>query len=281
MDIENNVEKLIDDFKDELNHIESSFSKFIFKTQQNKTEEIRHQIKIAEWYVRGTIYHCKNLIKHYKKICENVEIRALGTMNASGQPPEVILMYSPEILFLYYEFYSLVNLARISLDNLRYILSPVFSTPFNQLPKSITRFLNGETNCPIYQDLKKADIVKYLIDIRDCLTHYRSFASSDNVMAVLEGSETPQIEWSLSLARLSYRFPDISKVVVNIYLPDAIFTYNHKSHVRGKMAIFTYTQKYNILSQSMQFVKFITSITSSSILLLEKEIRPIYTYEPR
>jgi len=96
-------------------------------------------------------------------------------------------MYAPAIQEMWFEFYALISLARIALDRLRNLLRPIFATEFNRLPKSISGYLNGGTNCPVYEWLAEQPTVEYLCDIRNCIVHFRTFATGDNAMIVKEG----------------------------------------------------------------------------------------------
>jgi len=102
--------------------------------------------------------------------------------NRANIGADAVIMHLPEIQHLMFEFYALINLCKISLDNLRTFLSPTFTN--NHLPKSIRSFIKGKSDCPVYQELICEPILMYLIDIRNCLVHYRSFATSDNTFAV-------------------------------------------------------------------------------------------------
>lgn len=126
----------------------------------------------AEWNVRGMSYHCDALLRHYKEFAAGVSGRAMTIMDQSGgEPPVMIIMYSPECQRIMFEFCALVNLARISLDRLVHVVAPVFKTPFKGLPNSINDFW-GRTDCPLYLLLEDLPIVSYLIDVRDCLVHF-------------------------------------------------------------------------------------------------------------
>src|SRR5690349_13097441 len=76
----------------------------------------------AEWHVRGLVYHCRKLVECYGQVAQGVADRVVGT------GADVVLMYAPAIQEMWFEFYALVNLARIMLDHLRDLLVPVFVT---------------------------------------------------------------------------------------------------------------------------------------------------------
>ncbi|RLI78760.1 hypothetical protein DRP07_10770, partial [Archaeoglobales archaeon] len=225
----------------------------------------------AEWHVRGLTYHCRNLIRHYNVIAQDVSKRA-------SVGADVVIMYEPAVQKLMFEFYALVNLARISLDNLRN-LSPVFVTPYNQLPKSITNYKPGSTNCPIYERLAKEPILAYLVDIRNCIVHYRTFATSDNAIATAEGVEElpvlDEIDFTEGVAKFYFRYTG-GKFVLNIYLPDVIFV--RKPSGEKKLAEFTYKKRYNLLSQSMQFVRLVVYSTIEALELLINPGSPTFFY---
>jgi len=154
------------------------FEKNAHEMVRNLTSKKPHytlQAHQAEWHIRCLIYHCRNLLSYYTSFTKEVSSRA-----ATGA--DILWMYSQDFQYMLFELYGLVNIARISMDNLRFYLSPLFKTPSNQLPKSVKDFLKGDTDCPIYQFLSKQDLTEYLIDLRNCLVHYRSFASSDNAL---------------------------------------------------------------------------------------------------
>ncbi len=133
--------KNLDDFLKDLDEIEKIIQKLFDKTiEKTKLSNIELIVRQAEWHLRGCIYHCRNIIKYYRKI------QVLDIIS----PPDVIYdMYSKQLILptsiikvdvirtssrsikkLMFEFHALVNLARISLDNLRNILAPLFKTPY-------------------------------------------------------------------------------------------------------------------------------------------------------
>ena len=276
---ENSKERSIYYFTEELDKIEKNFNNAIWEVSKkiNRTEVI-YKIHQTEWYMRGLIYHYKKIFDHYQKIAEGISERVLSSVLNEGKPLDIAILFSPEVQYLQFEFISLVSLERSSLDNLRILLSPVFKTPFEQLPKSITDFIKGKTNCPVYQSMMKSPFVNYLIDIRDCMVHYRPFASSDNAIAVKEGINVPpEIQkWPKPLANISFRYSGGTKVVTNIFLPDKIF--KRDTNGNKTMPLFTYKKKINILGQSFQFVKFAELFTLGAVKLLEKPGKPVYTY---
>lgn len=61
--------KYFDDFLKDLDEIEKLIQKLFNKTiEKTKLSNIELIVKQAEWHLRGCIYHCRNIIKYYKKI---------------------------------------------------------------------------------------------------------------------------------------------------------------------------------------------------------------------
>lgn len=175
----------------------------------------------AEWHVRGAAYHCRNIFEKYKVFIHETSKRA----GIDGGPPEAIIMYAPVAQPLMFEFYALVNLSRIALDNLRSVLAPTFKTQFAQLPKSISDYSGATTDCPVYRWLADQPALSYLSDLRNCLVHYRSFATSDNALVIQEGSECAERMRSdlPALFKAEFRLSGRGAIAVNVLLPDTIF----------------------------------------------------------
>lgn len=256
--------KSLGTFTGELDEIDNLISQLARAVADNKPEMalVAHQ---AEWHVKGMVYHLRDLLAHYQEFASEVSARAATGAN-------LLVMYAPSYQKLMFEFYALVNLARISLDNLRLFLSPVFVTPFGGLPKSISDYTKDSTDCPVYQRLAEQTVVGYLSDIRNCIVHFRTFATSDNAVVTEEGVDVPTpngaSEWTRPMAKASYRRVGENGVSVNILLPDTIFVRDNSGDKR--MAQFTYRERYNILSQSMAFVQLVAgSIGEALSLLLE------------
>lgn len=108
-------------------------------------------------------------------------------------------------------------------------------------------------------------MLEYLIDLRNCFVHYRSFATSDNSLAILEGSELP-IEMPKWFAKISYRQKGETDLVGNIFLPDQIFKTTEDG--TKKMPPFTFENKNNLISQCREFVFLCMQVTMESIDLL-------------
>jgi hypothetical protein len=190
------------------------------------------------------------VFSHYQLFVAEVGKRA----GAMPTPPSTILMYAPVGQQLLFEFYALVNLARISLDNLRNLLEPTFLTPFGELPKSVTDYTKGTTDCPVYTWLCDQPIVAYLSDLRNCLFHYWSFTTSDNAVVIREGlpdafGDFADMPW---LFRGVFRLESKRRIAVNVLLPDSIFEYRDGTK---RLARFTYDLRINILSQSREFLR--------------------------
>lgn len=222
--------------------------------KNHKNSDIILRTYRAEWHVRGLIYHCRNIIKYYyRDFCTDVIIRATADPE---NKPSILIMQSPSVQFLMYEFYALVNLAKISLDNFSKLVYPLFDTI--HLPKSISDYESGTTNCPMYERLANDTITHYLIDLRNCLVHYRSFATNDNAYVFdesVDDSEAQKIakDWIAPMAKALFRINEDEKIVVNIFLPDNIFERNDSGD--KKLANFVYEDRKNLLGYSMRFVR--------------------------
>lgn len=286
-----------EDFVDELDKIEKALNNTIsdlnnYIAKKNKkndnlssnlfknynAKDISLKIYQSEWFILGVIHHCKNVINYYGLFSKGVQERVKNT-NAN-----IVIMYSPETQKLLFEFYALINLSRICLDNLRNILSPVFKTKIHQLPKSVRGFISGSTKCPIYEKIKKDPSLLYLIDIRDCVVHYRSLAKNDNALVIEEGIDIKKLEnskdisnWFGSMFKASFRKEKDNKIIVNIFIPDIIFI--NDSRGNKKLAEFSFNKRINILSQSMQFTRSLACANLESLLLLKRLDYPKYFYE--
>jgi hypothetical protein len=228
----------------------------------------------AEWHVRGVAYHCHNIFRNYKVF---VDETAKRTGDDDG-PPEVIIMYAPAAQALMFEFYALVNLSRIALDNLRNLLAPTFKTPFAQLPKSISDYSSVTTDCPVYRWLSEQPALSYLSDLRNCLVHYRSFATSDNAVVVREGFEDVEELHSdmPELFKAEFRLVGRDAIAVNVFLPDKIF---ERNGTNKRLVTFTYERKTNLLSQSREFLRLIAYSTKDALSLLLTTPVPKYTFQ--
>lgn len=112
----------------------------------------------------------------------------------TGPAPDLIVMHSPQMQELLFEVYALVIVSRITLDELKKDVAPTFKTDQANLPNSVTDMLKGWTDGPLYASCLPGQrpLLRYLLDVRDCIVHCRSFATSDNTVAVREGVEPPR-----------------------------------------------------------------------------------------
>lgn len=207
----------------------------------------------AQWHFRGLVYHTKNIIFQYGKIGDELQKRLNKIEN-----PDVIIMYSPHTQNLMFEFYAFINLARISLDNLKHLLYPLFITPIKELPKSITDLGSGKTNCPVYERIAKTEELQYLIDLRNCLVHYKTLAVNDNSVFTKEGVDELNLEsyknWTAAMTKGVFRIHDKNKITFDIYLPDKIYD---RSNNNKKLTEFTYNNSFNIVIATMSFIRHI------------------------
>lgn len=229
----------------------------------------------AEWHIRCLVYHCKNILKYYDNFAKEVGKRAATSA-------DVLWMYSRDFQCMLFEFYALLNIAKISLDNLRIYISPLFKTPFNQLPKSVTDFLKGNTDCQIYKFLSEQYLIEYLIDLRNCLVHYRSFAVSDNALVFKDGIDDLNFtklntEFIKPMARAFFRRVGESGISVNVFLPDVIF--EKDEHGNKKLVKFTYNNKWNLLSMASRFTQLVSVVLIKALEILKNYNEGIYTYK--
>ena len=153
-------------------------------------------------HVRGQLYHTRRLYEHYNTIGAEVSKRVLVLVER-GTPPDVLIMHSPEMQEPLYEFYALLGLARISLDELLNCLRPLFGK--GSLPRSIKDVVCGTTNCPVYKQLASEPFLDRLIGLGDCLFHHKTFATAEVTTAVREGAAEDALEqvsniWSRPVA---------------------------------------------------------------------------------
>jgi hypothetical protein len=233
----------------------------------------------AEWHVRGLAYHLRAIARLHREVIEGVASRALA-----GEP-SVVVMHAPEMQDMLFEFYAFVVLARISLDQLGRYLTPLFTN--RELPNSLTEILKGSTDCPLYREQLPAQLplLRYLIDIRDCLVHHRSFATSDNTVAAQEGEDISDFEetapWQHALARVSFRRLGGERVVVNVLLPDEIWHYNDAGTRSGMARSFSYDKGTNLMRQCIEFMKLCASSVFVTLDLLRSEDDAVYTWQKR
>lgn len=217
----------------------------------------------AEWHIRGILYHLRRVVEHHRVFVGEVSARA--STGAS-----VLIMYAPSFQEMLFEFYALVNLCRISLDNLRIYLRPLFTRKSNQLPKSVRDVLKGTTNCPVYLFLSGQPLLAYLLDLRNCLVHYRSFATSDNAYVVEEGSSHETLadndEYMAAMAKADFRRVGENAIAVNVLLPDHIFDPTDEHGTR--LAVFTYTERWSLVSTARNFAELSITPLADALRLL-------------
>jgi hypothetical protein len=273
----NKNSKHVADYDNELKELGKVISDAVANLEKNRAEYTL-LTRQAEWHVKGLIYHAEKLTALYKHVASEVGGRHLSTK------AEYIIFHSEELQELTFEFYAFVLLARLSLDELKNCLKPLF-TSNPQLPNSITDVLKGSTDCPLYSGLQQGQpILRYLIDIRDCIVHHRTFATSHDAVAMAKEAEEENFAktlpqgWQIPVTRIYFNRDTLGKLVVNILLPDAIYEVGQDSH-RGKMVPhFTYDIGVNILAQSMEFLKLCTYETALALNLLAKESKQGYTW---
>jgi hypothetical protein len=234
----------------------------------------------AQWHVRGVIFHCTSLFNAYRSFARGIAGRA-----QREDPPNAVIMHSPDCQVMMFEFYALVVLARIALDNLRMTLAPVFKTPVSQIPKSVADVVAGHTDCPVYTWLRDETPLDYLSDVRNCLVHYRSFATSDNALVMEEGLAFD--EQQQQAVEMLGTLPEVFKatfrlgegtVAVNVLLPDRIFVRKGTSKA---LCPFTYNRRINLLSQSRDFAMMVAQATHMSLGLLGSHGEPAFAFSKK
>jgi len=228
----------------------------------------------AEWHIRGVLYHLRRVAEHHHTFVIEVCARA-------GAGASVLYMYAPSYQEMLFEFYALVNLCRISLDNIRIYLRPLFTRKSDQLRKSVRDVLKGTTNCPVYLFLTGQPLVDYLLDLRNCLVHYRSFATSDNAYVIEEGSESAETltdnnAYMAAMAKADFRRVGENGISVNVLLPDHIFDPNDKNGTR--LAVFTYNERYSLISTARNFAQLSILALADTLRLLAEIPDPVFEF---
>lgn len=231
----------------------------------------------AEWHIRGILYHLRHLLVLHEVFIREVSSRA-------GTGAHILVMYAPSFQEMLFEFYALVNLCRISLDNLRIYLAPLFKRNCDQLPNSVRDVLKGSTNCPVYKALSGQEILTYLLDVRNGLVHYRSFATSDNAYVVEEGVDTSDIEgegnhFFTAMARADFRRIGDDAIAVNVLLPDRIFETDADGSKR--LVKFTYNERWSLLSMSLSFAQLAVMSLRSAVQRLTVTSDPIFEFRAK
>jgi hypothetical protein len=263
----------LEDFRQEIAELEQSVEGLGHRVAEAHSERSLLGFQ-AEWHIRGILYHLRRLFDLYAVFVHEVCARA-------APDASVLIMYAPSFQEMLFEFYALVNLSRISLDSLRIFLSPVFKRNCDRLPKSIRDVLMGKTDCPVYNALSGQDALEYLLDLRNCLVHYRSFATSDNAYVIEEGFDTSDIDgqydaYFVAMARADFRRIDDKAIAVNILLPDSIFEI---SATGGKsLTPFTYEQRWSLLSMARSFAQLAVTSLRGALQCLEEINDPVFTF---
>ncbi len=124
--------------------------------------------------------------------------------------------------------------------------------------------LKWDSNFPVYRRLTTTDraLVQYLLDLRDCIVHHRTFAATDGLVAVEEGfpeEKVPDMSplWFRPVVRTYFRRLGGVKISVNITLPDAIYKYSSSGQREQMLPTFTYG-KVNLMSQCKAFAQLCT-----------------------
>ena len=231
----------------------------------------------AEWHIRGVLYHLRRLFEMHGQFVDEVIARA-------GAGAKALFMYAPSYQRMLFEFYALVNLCRISLDNLSVYLRPLFTRRSDQLPKSVRDVLKGSTNCPVYNVLSGQDALDYLLDIRDCLVHYRSFATSDNAFVHEQGTDATELvngddEYIAAMARADFRRVGETAIAVNVLLPDQIFEMTATGDKR--LVQFTYHERWNLLSMARTFAQLAVTSLKGALEALAGIDTPVFEFSAK
>jgi hypothetical protein len=270
----------LDEFDRQLAEIEEALTDVVRATSRSVPE---HQLLIeqAEWHARGVLYHCRRIYGLYRNVVAGVVARTVASA-------DVIVMHSPEMQHLLFEFYAFMILSRITLDELKKYVAPTFAMNPANLPNSVTDMQKGWTDCPLYASylVDQAHLLRYLLDIRDCLVHHRSFATSDNTVAVRAnvgelGHREPFGHWHEPVTRVTFRKVDPDGVSVNILLPDAIFEYDADGSRTRMVGRFTYEERINLLSQCREFARLSVGAVLTALAVLQNQRTPLYTWRRR
>jgi hypothetical protein len=231
----------------------------------------------AEWHIEGLLYHFRNMLGFYQTISGQIAERALAIDKVG-----VLVFHSPEMQSLLFEFYSIVILSRLTLDHVtQYTVAPLFKPGI--LPGSTNTFMKGTSDLPLHLSLSTEPLVRYLFDVRDCMVHSRTFATSKNTIAISDNIDEAQLPdmkelWKYPIARTYFRVVGKNKISANILLPDAIYQYDDNGSRVRLIKDFAYSDRNNILRQSIDFIQICAASVVNSFSLLEEKELKTYTW---
>ena len=218
-------------------------------------------VREGEWIVRGLHYHLEAILG-----LQGPSIQSIADMAASDTS-NLLVAHAPALVDLTYEFGALSALARIAVNQVLRFCQPSLNLAAGSLPNSITKVLGWDTDHPVLRGLQTdlRAVIDYLIDLRDCLTHHRTLAVGDELLAVEEGfpeNRIPEMQpfLVLGMVRVYFRRLGGTAVSVNISLPDQIYV--STGTTTKLIRPFTY-QTINLVSQARDFVR----ICSETILV--------------
>lgn len=253
----------LEDFDSELDAIDAIRAERLVRLEPIAPETLQLRLHQADWHLRGLMYHVRRIRSLYAPSTKNV-----GDMAAGDAAGNILVTASPAMLELMFEFYAFISLARVTLDQLQRYAAPALALEPSQRPSSITDILRWETNFPVYEEIQRQrGLVQYLIDIRDCIVHDRTFATSEGMVAVQEGFPEDQVpdmpvRWARPVVRTYFRRLGGNKVSVNICLPDQIYV--HSATGKRLVSEFTYG-KVNLLTQCREFAALCTNAVTLAL----------------
>lgn len=264
---------------EEIEGVELKAKKTVSEFHTNK--ELIKYSKLAnevEWHIKGLAYHYKNMLDHYANVSEKLYDRVNNNTNVG-----IVIFHSLEMQSLLFEFYSIVSLARITLDYVtQYTLAPLFKP--GTLPGSVNKFMKGKSNINLHQFLNDQKQVRYLIDLRDCMVHFRTFATGENTMAFADGfdiDQLPNIEeyWKHPVVRTFFRKVDNNTISINLLLPDHIYSYSETGARMSLVGSFEYSSRINILRQSLDFIHLCEIYSLSILNALKEKDHQLYEWQ--
>lgn len=273
------VERSLGHFEKEIQEIEDLVRKSVLEVSQTKHEYywLAHE---AEWHLKGLTYHMRKIHQLYGEITVKIMERAMISAR-----PDVLVFYSPEMQALLFEFYALVTLSRITLDHItQHTLAPLFKS--GSLPGSVNDFLKGTSDIKLHESLNNEPSTRYLIDVRDCMVHHRTFGTSDNTIAIADHIDENALagikeNWKYPITRTYFRIANEQKLIVNLLLPDAIYEYDKEGNRGRLIKDFTYEERRNILRYSMDFIHICGAATIQVMELLKGEELPQFQWAKR